>query len=141
MEVQVEDQAKQERIKAKAKELKADLYGRSLILEVLERGAEFPDELSAEELRGILIKLTRMWHGWSQPQLAKRSGVRVETISRLEHGQRQAQHSTIGALARAMRVNEKDLDPGAVFGIWRDYVEGEKERAPARKEHQEKVEA
>jgi transcriptional regulator with XRE-family HTH domain len=134
----MEDQAKQERIKAQARVLKDELYGKSLILEVLERGAEFPDELTAEELRGILIKLTRMWHGWSQPQLAKRSNVRVETISRLEHGQRQAQHSTIGALARAMKVDPRALDPSEVFGIWRGYVEEEKEkeRQQARKEHE-----
>src|SRR5215208_3721417 len=124
----MEDQDKQERIRAQVKELKRDLIGKSLILEVLEQGAEYPDELTADELRGIMIKLWRMWHGWSQPELAKRSGVRVETISRLEHGQRQAQHSTIGALARAMKVVPMALDPGAVFGIWRDYVEGEKER-------------
>jgi ribosome-binding protein aMBF1 (putative translation factor) len=133
LETQAEDQAKQERVRAKASVVRDELYAKSLILAVLERGAEFPDELSAEQLRGILIKMTRLWRGWSQPDLAKRSGVRVETISRLEDGQRQPRHSTIGALARAMKVEPMALDPGAAFGIWRDYVEGEKEREQARK--------
>jgi transcriptional regulator with XRE-family HTH domain len=128
----MEDQAKQERIRAKAKELKADLFAKSLILEVLERGAEYPDELAADVLTGILIKLTRQWSGLSQPELARRSGVRVETISRLEHGQRQAQHSTIGALARALKVDPRQLDPAYVFGIWRRYVEEEKEQEALR---------
>src|SRR5215208_6617023 len=136
----MEDQDKQERIRAQVKELKRDLIGKSLILEVLERGAEYPDELTADELRGILIKVTRMWHGWSQPDLAKKSGVRVETISRLEHGQRQAQHSTIGALARALDVDPRHLDPASVFGIWRRYLEEEeeKERELERIEQREK---
>ena len=128
----MEDRAKQERIKAKVKALKRELIGKSLILEVLERGAEFPDELTSDELAGILIKNTRMWHGWSQPELAKRSGVRVETISRLEHGQRQAQHSTIGALARALDVDPRQLDPAYVFGVWRQYLEAEKEAEALR---------
>lgn len=130
MEDQV-DRAKQDRVKAKARDLKAELFAKSLIFEVLLRGAEFPDELTADELTGILIRQTRQWSGLSQPQLAKRSGVRVETISRLENGQRQAQHSTIGALARALKVDRKQLDPGAVFGAWRAVLEAEKEKAEA----------
>jgi transcriptional regulator with XRE-family HTH domain len=133
----MDDEAKQQRIKAKVNDLKRELFAGSVVLEVLEQGAEYPDELTADELRGIMIKLWRMWHGWSQPELAKRSGVRVETISRLEHGQRQAQHSTIGALARALKVDPINLDPGSVFGIWRRYLDEQNERERALQRLQE----
>jgi ribosome-binding protein aMBF1 (putative translation factor) len=44
--------------------------------------------------------------GWSQIELARRAGVRVETLSRLEHGKHSASAATVDKLRRALDVGE-----------------------------------
>ena len=56
------------------------------------------------------LKLVREDRGWSQRDLAARSGVAPNTISQLERGERQAMPSTVRKLADALGV-----DPPALF--------------------------
>jgi transcriptional regulator with XRE-family HTH domain len=56
------------------------------------------------------LKLVREDQGWSQRDLAARSGVAQNTISQLERGERQAMPSTVRKLADALGV-----DPPALF--------------------------
>ena len=44
--------------------------------------------------------------GWSQAELARRSGVRVETLNRLEHGKHSPNVATVDKLSRALRAGE-----------------------------------
>ena len=44
----------------------------------------------------------RIRRGWTQTELARRSGVRLETISRLETGKRAARQETLVKLERAL---------------------------------------
>lgn len=44
--------------------------------------------------------------GWSQIELARRAGVRVETLSRLEHGKHSASAATVDKLRRALDAGE-----------------------------------
>src|SRR5215217_5804554 len=50
------------------------------------------------------LKLVREGQGWSQRDLAARSGVAPNTISQLERGERQAMPSTVRKLADALDV-------------------------------------
>jgi transcriptional regulator with XRE-family HTH domain len=50
------------------------------------------------------LKLVREDHGWSQRDLAARSGVAPNTISQLERGERKAMPSTVRKLAAALGV-------------------------------------
>ena len=45
--------------------------------------------------------------GWSQAELARRSGVRVETIDRLERGTQSPNVATVEKLDRALKAVEK----------------------------------
>ncbi len=44
--------------------------------------------------------------GWSQAELARQSGVRVETLNRLEHGKHAAHVATVDKLQRALEAGE-----------------------------------
>lgn len=46
----------------------------------------------------------RIFAGWSQNTLARRSGVDAKTISRLEHGTHSCRLDTLGLLARALDI-------------------------------------
>ena len=50
--------------------------------------------------------------GWSQIELARRAGVRVETLSRLEHGKHSASAATMEKLRRALGAGEAVKQPG-----------------------------
>lgn len=57
-----------------------------------------------EALRVILARKLirgRRALGWSQAELARRAGVRVETLNRLEHGKHSANVATVDKLQRA----------------------------------------
>ena len=47
--------------------------------------------------------------GWSQIELARRACVRVETLSRLEHGKHSASAATMEKLRRALGAGEADM--------------------------------
>lgn len=47
--------------------------------------------------------------GWSQVELARRAGVRVETLSRLEHGKHSASAATMEKLQRALDAGDADM--------------------------------
>ena len=58
------------------------------------------------------LKKYRRIAGLSQGQLAKKSGVDVTLISRLERGQREtASYATIVRLARALNLEPEELQP------------------------------
>ena len=57
------------------------------------------------------LKLVREEQGWSQRDLAARSGVAQNTISQLERGERQAMPSTVSKLAEALGV-----EPAVLLG-------------------------
>jgi transcriptional regulator with XRE-family HTH domain len=58
------------------------------------------------------LEVHRVWAGLTQEELAKRSGVARNTISRLESGLHPARPSTARKLAQALGVTPKDLlDP------------------------------
>jgi len=147
MEVCMEESRKKERIK----ELKAQLFQTALLLEMAERGAESPHDLSYNELVGILVKMVRQFKGLSQTEVAKRSSLRLETIGRIESGMGRPQHRTIVDLARALKVPSEQLDPDRVFGDWpgyleassealREYVKRERARLEAEQKELEKIE-
>ncbi|HVA49601.1 MAG TPA: helix-turn-helix transcriptional regulator [Pirellulales bacterium] len=46
--------------------------------------------------------------GWSQVELARRAGVRVETLSRLEHAKHSASQATLEKVRRALDDGEAD---------------------------------
>jgi transcriptional regulator with XRE-family HTH domain len=57
-----------------------------------------------------VLREARRAHGWTQEQLARRSDVTMNTISRLERGERgQAERDTLRRLARALGVPMVDL--------------------------------
>ena len=65
-----------------------------------------------ESLRVILArKLIRARRalGWSQAELARRAGVRVETLNRLEHGKHAPHVATVDKLQKALDAGEADL--------------------------------
>ncbi len=66
---------------------------------------------------GGRIKALRKEKGMNQEQLAKASGLPQSHISRLENGQHSPSHKTISALAKALGVTTRDLDPGEVDTI------------------------
>lgn len=67
----------------------------------LESLAEFDAYLRHYELsRQILLRRRSL--GWSQPQLARKSGVQQSEISRIERGQGNPTYETLTALAGAM---------------------------------------
>ena len=82
-----------------------------VMLELAKRGALVPQELPYSELQGILLKHLRLVQDMSQEGLAEKSGVSTATIVNLEGGKHRAQRSTIKALAAALGVSEKLLDP------------------------------
>jgi transcriptional regulator with XRE-family HTH domain len=106
----------------RVKQLKAQLFQTSLQLELAERGVEAPHDLPYNELSGILLKHVRMFRGLSETELARRSGVRLETISRLESGKHKAQEATVERLARALKVSPEQLSPDRVFRDWPGYI-------------------
>src|SRR5215217_7049534 len=55
------------------------------------------------------LKLVREGQGWSQRDLAARSGVAQNTISQLERGERKAMPSTVRKLAEALGVEPSVL--------------------------------
>lgn len=62
-----------------------------------------------EAMRVILArKLIRARRdlGWSQAELARRAGVRVETLNRLEHGKHSANVATVDKLQRALDAGQ-----------------------------------
>lgn len=62
-----------------------------------------------EALRVILARKLirgRRALGWSQAELARRAGVRVETLNRLEHGKHSANVATVDKLQRALDAGQ-----------------------------------
>ena len=56
----------------------------------------------------LRLKELRLARGWSQAELARRAGLDVATVSRLETGRRKNPRlETLGSLAKAL-----DCDPG-----------------------------
>lgn len=144
MEVRVDKEIKEyqeqrakllERLKKAAR---AEIFTNAIRLDMAERGALGPKELAEAELVGILVKHLRLFQGLSAVELAERSGVSLETISRVENGKHKPQKKTVEKLAEALGVKPKHLDPDVVFEHWpdiyqpflseRDVVEWELER-------------
>jgi DNA-binding XRE family transcriptional regulator len=48
------------------------------------------------------LVMDRIRHGWTQTELARRSGVRLETISRIESGKHVPRQETLLILDRAL---------------------------------------
>jgi DNA-binding XRE family transcriptional regulator len=64
---------------------------------------------AAEAARVILARKlirARSALGWSQAELARRAGVRVETLNRLEQGKHSASVTTVEKLDRALKKGE-----------------------------------
>lgn len=68
--------------------------------------------LTVEEKIGRAVLRLRLYWGWSQAELGRRSGVDQTTISRLESGrQRGLSLRRLAAILRALRVGEIDFLP------------------------------
>ncbi|HUY33863.1 MAG TPA: helix-turn-helix transcriptional regulator [Pirellulales bacterium] len=50
--------------------------------------------------------------GWTQAELARRAGVRVETLNRLEHGKHSPNVATVDKLSLALRAGEAKAGRG-----------------------------
>jgi transcriptional regulator with XRE-family HTH domain len=114
----MEERRKKDRIK----ELKRQLLGTALLLEMAELGASAPQDLPYDARFGVLLKTIREFRGLSQGELAKASNVREATISRLERGKHIPQERTTIDLARALKVPPEQLEPDRVFQDWPGYV-------------------
>ena len=55
------------------------------------------------------LRQLRREHAWSQRDLARKSGVSQDAITRLETGQREAQPRTVRRLATALGVDPRQL--------------------------------
>src|SRR5229473_493741 len=64
---------------------------------------EFEAYLRHFELSRQIFELRKV-HGWSQLELARRSGVQQSEISRIEHGQGNPTYQTLTAIAGAMQM-------------------------------------
>jgi transcriptional regulator with XRE-family HTH domain len=102
------------------KATRAEIYTNAIRLDMAERGALGPKELAEAELVGILVKNVRLSRGLSEGELAKRSGVSLETVSRVENGRHRPREKTVEKLALALDVRPKQLDPDHVFRRWPD---------------------
>jgi len=131
-------QGKERTLKKLKKALRAEIFTNTVRLEIAERGALSPDELTRAERVGILVRAIRHWRGMSEAELGRQSGLSAETISRLENGKHTPREKTVVRLAEALGVPRKQLDADVVFGRWpaiyqtilseREAVEGELER-------------
>jgi DNA-binding XRE family transcriptional regulator len=54
--------------------------------------------------------------GWSQAELARRAGVRVETLNRLEHAKHSPNVATVDKLSHALRAGEAKQERTAARG-------------------------
>ncbi len=82
------------------------------------RGTEDPGDekpevkLTVEQMLGRAVLRLRLYWGWSQTELERRSGVDQTTISRFESGrQRGLSLRRLAAILRALRVGSIDLMP------------------------------
>jgi len=127
MEVRVEKQLKEikslqekkeKTLKKLKKQLRAEMFTNAVRLDLAQRDALWPQELSDPELVGILVKNVRLFRALSEAELARRSGVSLETISRVENGKHKPREKTVEKLARALGVPSKQLNPDFVFRLW-----------------------
>jgi transcriptional regulator with XRE-family HTH domain len=109
---------KEETLTRLKRALLAEMFTNGVRYDLAERGALWPEEVSKNELVGILVKNLRLFRGLSGADLAERSGVSLETISRLENGHHKPRQKTIEKLAAALRVKPEQLDPAFVFQRW-----------------------
>lgn len=70
-----------------------------------ERG-NYPALESMRALLAIDVVRSRRALGWSQAELARRAGVRPETLNRIEQGKHAPSVSTIDKLDRALQAGE-----------------------------------
>jgi transcriptional regulator with XRE-family HTH domain len=117
-EIKQLQEKKEKTIEKLKKQLRAELFTNAVRLDVAERGALWPQELSHTELFGILVRNVRLFLGLSEAKLAKRSGLSMETISRVENGKHKPREKTVEKLARALEVPPKQLDTEQVFRRW-----------------------
>lgn len=114
-----EAQTRKERTLQKLrKQLRAEIFANAVRLEVADRGALSPQELTRTELIGILVRHVRLFKELSESELARMSGISLETISRVETGKHLPRHGTVEKLAKALGVPRKQLDPDFVFARW-----------------------
>ena len=66
----------------------------------------YPALDAARALMARDIIRSRRTLGWSQAELARRAGVRAETLNRIEQGKHSASISTIDKLDRALKAGE-----------------------------------
>jgi transcriptional regulator with XRE-family HTH domain len=112
------------RIKKRKEEqfLKEEVFEAALKLELAELGRSVPQgSVPDEERFALLLKTARQFRGLSQAQLAGRSNVREETISRLERAEHKPHGRTTVDLARGLEVSPEFLQPERVFSEWQDY--------------------
>jgi len=70
--------------------------------------AKFRDQAELDVLQARDILRARRKLGLSQADLARRAGVRAETINRIEHGKNTPSVPTIVKIDRALRAAEAD---------------------------------
>ncbi|HUY34754.1 MAG TPA: helix-turn-helix transcriptional regulator [Pirellulales bacterium] len=70
-----------------------------------ERG-NYPAVETARVLLARKLIRARRALGWSQAELARRAGVRVETLNRLEHGRHSPNVATVDKIDRALKAGE-----------------------------------
>jgi transcriptional regulator with XRE-family HTH domain len=71
---------------------------------------------SLRQIFGANLRQQRRVRGWTQAQLAERSGLSIDMIGRLERGSASASFDTIEVLAQALEISAAILFGGTIAG-------------------------
>jgi len=65
--------------------------------------------VDAVERFGVNVRKARLAHGWTQEDLAERTGLASVQVSRIERGKREVRLTTLVRLVRALDVSPAEL--------------------------------
>jgi transcriptional regulator with XRE-family HTH domain len=70
--------------------------------------------VEAVERFGANVRVARLARGWTQEDLAEKTGLATVQVSRIERGKREVRLTTLVRLVRALEVEPADLLSGLV---------------------------
>lgn len=71
-------------------------------------------DVDAVERFGATLRKARLAHGWTQEDLAEKTGLAIVQVSRIERGKREVRLTTFTRLVRALGVPPAELLKGVV---------------------------